>query len=89
MRAISSAFTSAFTAYAPPRFIKIFTPPSSLLLLPWLLLDPVCQIYGGLLVRIGTAGVLHLNVHKIKTATFLDKPRRGDVKKASSGPTKP
>jgi hypothetical protein len=25
---------------------------------------------GGLLVRIGTAGVLHLNVHKIKAATF-------------------
>jgi hypothetical protein len=40
----------------------MFTLPSSLLLLPWLLLDPVCQIYGGLLVRIGTAGVLHLNV---------------------------
>jgi hypothetical protein len=43
-----------------------------LLLLPWLLLDPACQICGGLLVlvRIGTAGVLHLDVHKIKTATF-------------------
>jgi hypothetical protein len=73
MRAISSAFT----AYAPPRFrraasfdIKIFTLPSSLWLLPWLLLDPPCQICGGLLVRIGTAGALHLNAHKIKTATF-------------------
>jgi hypothetical protein len=49
----------------------------SLWLLPWLLLDPACQIYGmdggRLLVRIahlGTAGVLHLDVHKIKTATF-------------------
>jgi hypothetical protein len=49
---------------------KILTLPSSLWLLPWSLLDPACQIYGGLLVRIGTAGVLHLNVHKIKTATF-------------------
>jgi hypothetical protein len=71
LTAVMRAISSAFTAYAPPRFnIKIVTLPSSLLLLPWLLLDPVCQIYGGLLVRIGTARVLHLNVHKIKTATF-------------------
>jgi hypothetical protein len=56
---------------APPRLnIKIFTLPSSLWFLPWSLLDPARQIYGGLLIRIGTAGVLHLNVHKIKTATF-------------------
>jgi hypothetical protein len=69
--AVMRAISSAFTAYAPPRLnIKIFTLPSSLWLLPWLLLDPACQIYGGLLVRIGTAGVLHLNVHKIETATF-------------------
>ena len=50
--------------------IKTITLPSSVWLLPWSLLGPACQIYGGLLVRIGTAGVLHLNVHKIKTATF-------------------
>jgi hypothetical protein len=46
------------------------TLPSSLWFLPWSLLDPARQIYGGLLIRIGTAGVLHLNVHEIKTATF-------------------
>jgi hypothetical protein len=46
------------------------TLPFSLWLLPWSLLDPARQIYGGLLIRIGTAGVLHLYVHKIKTATF-------------------
>jgi hypothetical protein len=35
---------------APPRLnIKIFALPSSLWLLPWSLLDPPCQIYGGLL----------------------------------------
>jgi hypothetical protein len=56
---------------APPRFnIKIFTLPSSLWFLPWSLLDPARQVYGGLLMRIGTAGVLHLNVYKIKAATF-------------------
>jgi hypothetical protein len=56
---------------APPRLnTKIFALPSSLWLLPWLLLDPPCQICGGLLVRIGTAGALHLNAHKIKAATF-------------------
>jgi hypothetical protein len=50
--------------------IKIITLPSSVWLLPWSLLGPACQIYGGLLLRIGTAGVLHLDVHKVKTATF-------------------
>ena len=49
---------------------KNITLPASVWLLPWSLLGPACQIYGGLVVRIGTAGVLHLNVHKIKTATF-------------------
>jgi hypothetical protein len=78
LTAVMSAI-SAFTAYAPPRFrhaasfyIKTVALLSSLLLLPWLLLglDPACQVYGGLLVRIGTAGVLHyLNANKSKAAT--------------------
>jgi hypothetical protein len=54
-----------------PRPTHVFTPIEDMLLPSDHVLVPARQIYGGLLIRIGgTAGVLHLNVHKIKTATF-------------------
>jgi hypothetical protein len=43
----------------------------------WSLLDPARQIYGGVLIRIGTAGVLHLNVHKSKRLLFETNPDVG------------
>jgi hypothetical protein len=80
LTAVMRAISSAFTAYAPPRFrrtasfyIKIFTPPSSFVAPAVVVTRSGVPDPWGLASEyacIGTAGVLHLNAHTIKTATF-------------------